>query len=209
MTLPPPVYITDIFNEWMAKVNTKLTFGVHRYSAHILEVLENLKQLDNSGNSDLKYPVVILICDFEEQIGQNKSIEYGYEIATLNFVIASTTDRNFKQPERLTQNFKPVLYPIYNALLESILESSSVYKFTGTIEDIPHVKYDRYFWGREKIFGNDANTFNDYIDAIEIRGMKIKIRMPWCNFNFATGVRPLNPPAYSGGFDYLLDFLLN
>jgi hypothetical protein len=209
MNLPLPVVVTDIFNEWMTKVNVKLSFNVHRYSAHIIEVLENLKQLDSASRSDIKYPVVILICDFEEQIGANKSVELGYQTATLNFIIANTTERNYKQPERLEQNFKPVLYPIYKALLESILESTSVYRATGTLEDIPHTKYDRYFWGREKIFGNDANTFNDYLDAIEIRGMKVKLRFPTCAFNRASGVMPPSPPLLIKAFDYTTDFTLN
>lgn len=168
-----PVFVTDVFNEWMADVNAALDFPVHRISAHIIEVLEVLKQLDSAQRADVKFPLVILICDFEEMIGQSGSMGGRFETARLNMIICNNTIPTYRQNERLENNFKPTLYPIYHALRDAILNSSN--NQSMTIEDIPHTKIDRYFWGREQIYGNDANITNDFIDAIEIKNLQVKI----------------------------------
>lgn len=179
MNLTLPVHPTDYFKEWMDKVRVKLPgLNVHNYSCHIYEVIENLKQLDQAGRGDLKYPLVILLTDIEEVIGAKNATAGKFETATFNFIIANTTVNTYKQPERLENNFRPVLAPIYKALLESIFESKN--NEAQILEDIRHQKWERYFWGRQAIFGNDANILTDYVDAIEIKGMQIQLTTKFC-----------------------------
>jgi hypothetical protein len=43
-----------------------------------------------------------------------------------------------------------------------------------------HDMIERFYWGREGIYNNAGNVFNDYIDAIEIRNLDLKINVPNC-----------------------------
>lgn len=179
-----PVHITDIFqDDWMAAVRTELNalatpITVYSQTAHLVEVLENLQQLDASNLSALKFPLVILLCDVPERIGGRRASRGQYQYARCNIIIATSTVSTFKQPERLEKNFKPVLYPIYYALLRAIQYSkyTSVYNSA----ELEHTKTDRYSWGKEAIYGNKGNIANDYIDAIEIKDLDVKISNKFC-----------------------------
>ena len=41
-------------------------------------------------------------------------------------------------------------------------------------------KYDRLFWGSDKLIKGQANVFNDYLDAIEITNLTIKLNTLVC-----------------------------
>ena len=88
--------------------------------------------------------------------------------------------------ERYAKNFIPVLYPIYEAFLNKINTFTYGKRngkpfLTKSVDFIKHTKIDRPFWGRDTFLKNDANRFNDYIDAIEIRDLDLLI-----NSNFKT-----------------------
>ncbi len=179
-----PLYITDIFQEdWMPRARTKLAaratpIVVYSQTAHLVEVLQNLQQLDQASLSAKKWPLVILLCDIPETIGGRDAAQGQYQYANLNIIIATSTVNTFKQPERLEKNFKPILYPIYYEVIDAIYRS----KYTSFYNkaELTHTKTDRYFWGTENIYGNKANTANDYIDAIEIKNLRVKFSLNFC-----------------------------
>lgn len=180
-----PLYITDIFQkDWMPRARTKLSaraipITVYSQTAHLVEVLQNLQQLDENQLSAKKWPLVILLCDIPETMGGRDSSKGQYQYANLNIIIATSTLSTFKQPERLEKNFKPVLYPIYYELIDAIYRS----KYTSFYNkgEITHSKTDRYFWGKEDIYGNKGNKANDFIDAIEIKNLRVKFSLNFCN----------------------------
>jgi len=51
---------------------------------------------------------------------------------------------------------------------------------TYGVSKIPHQKWDRLYWGRNGLFGNQANVFNDFLDVIEIKSLKLKINLRSC-----------------------------
>jgi hypothetical protein len=41
---------------------------------------------------------------------------------------------------------------------------------------IPHTKIERYYWGKEGEFNNTQSIFGDWLDAIEVRDLKLKVK---------------------------------
>lgn len=137
---------------------------------HPIEIIETLSQKDKHATLKYKrYPIIALFQDFEEEKGQNQSINADVR---LNIVIAVSTKREYKSSERYTNTFKTVLYPLYNLFLEKIAASGYFQTSEGIIS---HTKIDRVFWGKTGLYGNESNIFNDYLDAIELRDLELSI----------------------------------
>lgn len=181
-----PLVFVDIFREIVKKVSTNLTVdlqaidqnitGVHYDHGHPLEVIETLTQKDSSNVHRFnKYPLVALFQDFSEKNSSNPSqgIEPVFHVAIIN-----ATRPDYKASERYTKNFKPILYPIYDELLNQI-NKSTVFFTTGK-SSISHIKTDRLYWGREGLWGKEGNIFNDWVDAIEIKDLKLKTYLNNC-----------------------------
>lgn len=109
-----------------------------------------------------KFPLIWLITDLKESSGDNYN--YLYSIDKPRFFIVNDTDKDYTSPERLTNNFKPILQPIYENFLQAILDYRIINTPTNEIEN---EKYNRYSWGSESAYGNDKLIFNDWLDAIE------------------------------------------
>lgn len=181
-----PVYVVDEMAEVVAKVSEELLptlqaydsniTGVHYLHGHPLEIIETLGQRDKSDTYVFKkYPLIALFQDFPESMNQTTGIPHE---PRLHMIIARATRPEYKAPERYGYNLRPVLYPIYSELLHQLhhhpaFTSESAWK-------IPHTKTDRLYWGREGLWGNDSNIFNDWIDCIEIRDLRIKVKTKLC-----------------------------
>ncbi len=182
-----PVYIVDemeaVVSATEAEVLSALqTFdpnitGVHYYHGHPLEIVETLAQKDNSGTNLIfeKYPAVCLFEDIREHKAPRPGI---YCTAPLHMAILYYTQPTFKSAERYTNTFKPVLYPIYTTLLQKIVEHKGIWQYD--IEKMPHDKINRLYWGREGLYGNESNIFNDWVDAIEMQDLNLDFYYPNC-----------------------------
>lgn len=199
-----PVYITDIIGEVVAaakiaivkrnpdktllefiQANEKEALGnetdsliqtIDYQHGHKKELIETLFQMDKSEEErELKYPLVYLVQDFAEERGKNAST---YAEVSLNVIIAHHTNNQYKISDREEKVFKPVLYPIYDEFLNQLAKHSQIHDAHPTM--IPHRKTDRSYWGRISVGGNDQNKLNDYLDAIEIENLKLKILFKNC-----------------------------
>lgn len=127
---------------------------------HPLEVVNRIKSYTESDT--LKYeafPRICLFHDFEEKITFETAV-------SLTLVIVTQTDPAYSAPDRYTYSFDPTLIPLYNRFINALAESA----YIGTTEGnyFKHTKIDRLFWGKNGLYGNTGNIFNDFIDAIEI-----------------------------------------
>lgn len=178
-----PVYIVD---EMAAVVERVLQFdSVKRCNVfylnymygHPVEIMQRLQEMTNSGYDQMnKFPLVALFTDvpISKGISQNQ-----YGSANCQMIIATMTEQTLRAPDRLETSFKPILYPIYYALLESIRRHPA-FDFSYT-QEIRHTHIDRFFWGKEGLYGGTGNVFNDYIDAIELRDLTIPIKNKICS----------------------------
>jgi hypothetical protein len=172
------LYIVDEIGAVVAAIDavTYPLIGKHiNYMyGHPLEIINRLQQLTNSVDQKQrasKYPLVALFQDFEEGIG--KQIGVAAEVS-LHMIIANITEPQLITEQRYEKNFRPVLYPIYQELLRQIASPSQKTFFVEDEELIAHTKIDRVNWGKQGLYGGAANTFNDFLDCIEIKDLQIK-----------------------------------
>lgn len=85
-------------------------------------------------------------------------------------IVATSSLPNLTSDIRELQSFRAVLRPLYNLLIESL----SVYGFINE-ETTINVK-EHFFYGSSTTSGVSGNLFGDYVDAIEIKNLKIKLK---------------------------------
>jgi len=137
---------------------------------HPLEVINTLSEYEKHPKMKFKkYPLIILFQDFEETKGRHQAINAD---VSLNLVICTNTLAKYKSAERYELNFKPVLYPLYDLFLEKLERSGY---FSGALGNFQHVKIDRMYWGKNGLYSNEGNVFNDRLDAIEIRNLELSV----------------------------------
>jgi len=165
-------YIYTMFKNIAADVATSLDTAIHFEHGHILEVVNTTKGMSKTPAYDpLKYPLIALLQDFDEQKGTDEVLS---EIS-VNLIIAALTDPKMVASQRLSCTFIPVLYPIYDQLMTSIRKSGYFRGNPNRIADWPHTKTDRMYWGKAGIGGSEANIFGDWLDAIEITNLKLTV----------------------------------
>lgn len=141
---------------------------------HPREIVETLQEMSNNPETtEKKYPLIALFQDFPER----KGLAQGTQLK-LNLIIATLTNRELKAADRYAQSFNPVLIPIYDLFLAKIAKSS-FFRETEPSK-IVHTKYDRMFWGRSGLYGNQGNIFNDFIDCIEIVDLNLTVKQNIC-----------------------------
>lgn len=137
---------------------------------HPLELISLLKKKSEDPSARYsKFPCVMLFADVNQQQSSVKGLPYD---VSLNMVIAMSNSKpDMEASQRISTKFVPILRPIYQQLIEEIFRSGFFHLQNTNL--ISGYSIERLFWGRESLGGNDANKLNDYIDAIEIRGMKL------------------------------------
>jgi len=135
------------------------------------EILNRLIEMGNSSERFKKFPLIALIHDIDQNIDGNTS----YDVK-LNIVIANATEPNYSSHQRLTKNIIPILQPLYESFLKSIDKSGYfVSRYTH-----PHTKVNRMYWGRSD---NKQNKTTDYLDAIELQSLELKVKKNICTNN--------------------------
>lgn len=185
-----PVYLHREFAEIVAAVNVKLIqqlqqvdpgiTAVHYMFGHPLEIVNTIGQYDQSSVTRYnKYPLVAFFLDTDVQRGIIPGVygEYNIHLA----IIRECLDANQTANERDLTNFIPVLTPIYMELMNQINLRGDLFHLTF-MEALPHKVTNRYYWGRSGLpyTGNQTNIFNDWVDAIEIQNLKLKVNTSYC-----------------------------
>lgn len=177
------IYVVDEIASVVEKTSQKLqsVLGkeVNYLYGHPLEIVNQLTLMTQSKNQGVKkYPLIGLFQDFREIKGERHGIE---SKVNLHLIIANGTQPNYTAPERYQHNFKPVLYPIYEEFLNQLFRHR---QFTfPERERISHTKIDRLYWGKEGLYGNAGNIFNDYLDCIEIQNLQLLVKTKTCLTN--------------------------
>ena len=131
------------------------------------------KRLMNSARNGKpiasRYPLVMLVTsDKVEQAEVDPSLSTTYP---LHLIIVAISGPHWNDQKRLDDNFKAVLYPIYKQLLEKLRRySKNIYS------ELPHSKVDHFYYSAST--AKEANKLAEYLDAIELTGLEIKL-----NFN--------------------------
>lgn len=166
------IYIVEEMEAVVAKVNTALTdanFGttpVYYMYGHPKEIAIRLQELTNSPTeANKKFPLIILFTD----ITIDRSLVGFYGSTSLRMLIANFTLPEYTSVQRTNINFKPILHPIKKELLNQIDRHA---QFTYE-DELEYKETDMYYYGCQI---NEKNIFNDHIDAIELRDIKLNIK---------------------------------
>lgn len=142
--------IYDIFEAFFVEDLQPLCSGeLFYYLGNPLEI-ENIRKREGKAGK-LNFPAVFLFLDLEEN-------HQGSRITTTpTFAIVNYTDRKYVAEQRSEEVFKPILYPIYHAIVKAIKSSG---KFQNNI--LNYTKTDKYFYGSE----NSNSEYSSPMDAI-------------------------------------------
>jgi hypothetical protein len=178
-----PYMIGDV----VAKANTALLAqlqvddptitGINYQYGPLLEITTTLTQMSkNDATSEQKYPLVCLVFPIvENHDGKVVGIDQNTPI---RLIIARWSNATDKTADRYAKNFIPILYPIYEELLEQ-LDNDPRFLFQSA-DLLTHIKTDYPFYGGETTADlQKANIFNDFVDAIELK-INLKINTSNC-----------------------------
>jgi hypothetical protein len=144
---------------------------------HIREVIDVLASYSKTEEfSKQKYPRIILLQDFVEKRGTSPDLDAEL---SLQLLIVAGSNATYRAVDRMSNVFKPVLYPIYEAFIK---ELSSIGIFWR--EGFPHEKIDRLMLsnalGAAMAAGDTKSLLNDHLDGIEIRNLNLKLIKQYC-----------------------------
>lgn len=166
-----PVYIVDLFDSIVKSMDVPVNYQF----GHPIEINETLVNLSKISTNPERFPLICLLTDINEAKGERFGID---SEVSLHIIIAQLTDKNYTALERMENNFKPTLYPIYTELLTKIARSK--YFTQSTPELIQHTKTDRLMWGKVGVNGNEGLIFTDALDCIELTDIKLTIKNNKC-----------------------------
>lgn len=135
------------------------TFPVLNYQYGFIEELnETLKQMEaNPDAFNKKYPLIWLAEPFTIKRG----IAGIFGTTEVDVFIINTTTKTWKASERMTNNYIPVLLPIYRELMNQLIKST-VFDITN-IDKLPHTVTKGYYWGDAQ-----KTVLNDAVDCLKI-----------------------------------------
>lgn len=134
---------------------------------------EITETLNEWGKSDKfrykKFPIVCLITPYST----TKPAAAELENVRFTLFIACATEATDRRLDRQAKTFTPILQPISNAVTKEIIAAPCCMTYEG---DVRFQEIEHDYWAKEQ----DANVFNEYVDAIELRDFTINIQQPYC-----------------------------
>ncbi|CAB4126489.1 hypothetical protein UFOVP74_43 [uncultured Caudovirales phage] len=138
--------------------------------AYIQEVMLTIEQNEQSDNyADKNYPLVMLVEDQEVHGSNGYAGDWSGTIA-----ICWPTEKDYKWDDRYTMSFEPVLYPIYESLIEQIWRHP-MFVIPGGWEGVKFLKADKPYWGAGAFKDGEGNVFKDPVDTLLISNLKFSL----------------------------------
>lgn len=142
------------------------------YIGHRKDVNGQLKDKNRRANKDQKYPAIVLPMDI------NYVVEDGFVKYDISVWLLGLSKDAYTTEKRLELVFTPVLQPLYANLMKALVKS--IFQWSGDQVAPPHNAFDRYYIGTQNSEGNNPKLFDDPLDAIEIRDLKLNIPTKIC-----------------------------
>lgn len=159
MNLP---VIHELFEDIVSEVSDAMGYTVHFRHGHMLEVVNQVKEMMIDPDVSKRYPLIALKHDIKQTVsGQDAECDVKLFIVTLS-------DPQYTATQRYDQIFKPYLRPILHELISQIARSGYFEQssYDQVMETVTFT--ERLFWGNEGVMGNDGNIFADWVDCIEV-----------------------------------------
>lgn len=161
---------TDPFHVW---------FDYGRY----IEITRRLTEKQGGITTVSKrFPLIWLVIPFDEEYGDTDQV---CELSNLQIIIADLTNKDSTTPARMADTFADRLFPIYEELIKQIKLSGF---FSEIGYNVPHKKINQPYWDGKENSQQQANMFNDYIDAIQLKNIRLTVNESTCDrFNLLAG----------------------
>jgi len=159
MSLP---VIYELFESIVGDVSAAMGTTVHFRHGHMLEVVNQVKEMMVDPDIDKRYPLIALRHDIKQN-----PINGGVEIDCRLYIV-TLSDPKYTAEERYDNIFVPYLRPILEEFIYQLANSGY---FEESTTDQVYDKltfWERLFWGNELVMGNDGNIFADWVDCIEL-----------------------------------------
>jgi hypothetical protein len=155
------------------------------YSMYGTRVVINQMLMDHNAGEYAyqKYPLVAL------RLPATVTVNGATASLSANILIAHFTGATLRPQERLEQKFEAILWPLTSLFLKMVRYSGEF-----NIYEPEYQQVDRMFYGNETGEENIKNVFDDPLDAVELRGLKLSYSLDGCSTPSIQGV---------GGFEYL------
>lgn len=163
--------ISDVCKEVSQKVGYDVNY-IFGDSSYIREML--LIQGKTAKTSVRKFPLIGLYTPVTEQ---RDSRDYQCK-ATLNFIIAVNTLKDYTNEQRLEVSFKKVLRPLYEAFIGALKQDRRL--DFGYSEHVSHSYSENYAFGRRGAYDSDGKEISEKIDAIEITNLELTVKNKNC-----------------------------
>lgn len=159
--------MVDEFNTLFQKVKTALSLPVLNYQyGYVAELNENMKDMvDSPADRDKRFPLVWVAQPFSIMHGDSS----GYAVLSdCEIFIIMESAENLRATERMTDKFKPVINPIYDEMLEQMINAPWCCEMDKA--NLKHKATDRYYWGESQ-----AKAISDIFDCKHIQFSSLKI----------------------------------
>lgn len=142
--------------------------GVRYDYGHWVEISSKLQDMTQHQTERFnKFPLIMVMEDIPVRtVGE-------YPQVTLQVYILHWTNNTYNSQQRQQKVFSPILSPIYDSFIKHLDKSHHIVS-TATGK-FPHTRIDRKFYGRESVYGNTGNVPNEFVDAIEMRGLELNL----------------------------------
>lgn len=159
----------DILRECTTKASERLkdkfAKPIHFESGYTSTIVNSLSQLVAGLDP---YPIIAVFTEnLIEVYSKNNTI---LEFTVPKITIAIRTIDGLTEHQRLETNFKKVLYPIFDEFCKQLKEVNFAY-------DLKINKFDIAYYTESS---SRANTFNDMLDGIVIKDLKMKVLLRNC-----------------------------
>lgn len=183
-------YLPDILEDVVARVNTVFStrlinpFNVYFDYGLQNDVNRNIYKKETSTVNPGTFPLVWLVMNYSEVRGR---LVDKYASVSCSLILAMPTKAEYTMQQRTDNSFKPRLFPIYQELLNQLSLEEKI--GSPDLEKIEHIKTDLPYWGGGDVNGqNTENLFKNFIDAVQIKDLKLEIEniqdcKPFSNFS--------------------------
>lgn len=164
----PEYILVDEIGTVVTAVKTALSLSVlnYQYGYHT-ELKETLAAYNKTATyAAKKFPLIWLAQPFTIT---RDSFAYFGTATNLEIFIINESKQDKKATERMTDNFKAVIYPIYRELIKQLAKSKVFQE--STVAEIEHKLTDRYYWGEDQ-----KKILYDVFDCSHISGLKLTIK---------------------------------
>jgi hypothetical protein len=144
-------------------------FNVYFDYGHYDAVNKNLVQKEESITMKDKYPLIWLVTPFSQTTDRRQ--DYYCELSGLDILIMMGTNPDDSVAARTDKYFKTRLWPIRQEMKRQIADSGL---FQVLSEDAIPFDYEKDWHYQSGADGKD-NLFNDYIDATQIKGLRLRV----------------------------------